>query len=519
MAKTLKTPKKNENLAVVLSLCAFVFAANFLTMPRISYSGDPVAMRIGALSLLDGHQFEIADTVASQSTRGQFFVQNSRNGKYYSKYGIFNSLMYVPPLWGGKLFFGESASAPGGGDPKTFSLNLYNLFLNLIVTIYLFLIVSLFSDRKWVRVSYVLAALYTTFLWNFMRAQTAELFQIVFFLGLFYHLLAYERAFDSDPKKFAIPKRQLLFSMLYLLFLCLSKFSDVLLIPPTVAWFLCASYRPPKKGKDLGIIAEAVGNFKKYFKEFALFSFLPAIAIVVLLLYLNYYQFGSPLDTGYNQWARYADSFAGDIFEGLYGFTFLANRSLFVHFPILLFSIFGMKKFYSKHRLTSLWIGSVFVVFLLTISKLPFWAGEACYGPRLLLFLLPVVSLPFVETLHSVQDHWNKGLYKVSAVIMGLLLLFSFQLQMNVNALHFFVYYTMESAVIGAADQLNRNILDERFFKGRNYGVINGELLSYKKSGDYAAFDYAKSVLSPERFMEMKSKADPLLISNYYWFP
>ena len=510
-----------EKRVQCLFLCLLVLAVNFVTMPRDSYTGDPAAMQMGTQSLLRGGLFEVTPALATTSIRGKFFVQNSRNGKYYSKYGVFNSLMFVPPFWAEKALSKIPVPGPGAtgrkSDRTTFYLNLYNIFLVLIATAYLFSIAALYSNRGWVRLTYVLTALYSTYLWNFMRAQSADLFQVVFFAGLFYHLMAYRRALIPVGKNSKFPRTQLIAAIFYLSCLCFCKLSHVLLIPPTLIWFLAANYVPPKNKNRL-MVAHMIGQLKLHLRDFTFFAFLPIIGIGLSLLFLNYYQFGSPLDAGYTQWVQYTDSFAGDIFEGLYGFFFLANRSIFVHFPILFFALFGIRQFYKKYSLEALWIGAVFMIFLLTISKLPFWAGEACYGPRLLLFMLPVASLPFIETLHGLQDHWKKTSSKVAGAFIGLLLLASFQLQMNINALPFFVYYSMESAVTGAADPVNQNILDQRFFKGRNYGVLNAEFLSYKKSGVYPPFDYAKTLLQPSRFTEMKNHVDSMLTSNYYWF-
>ena len=508
-ASKTKPIKRLSDLKVGLALCGFVFAVNLITMPRTSYSGDPVAMRMATVSLIDEGKLDIAPARAQLSTRGQFFVENSRNGKFYSKYGIFNSLMFLPPIFMDKKLPSSiiPAAANGKVESGTFYLNLYNLLLTLFLTFYLFRLASLYSDRTWARVIFVLTSLYTTFLWNYTRAQTAELFQVLFFVALFYHLIALKRAKT-------LPAKEILLSVFFLGLLCLSKFSEIILIPAAAAWFLVAG----STNAEQGIFSQALEGFRGHAKKFIFLGVLPMLGIMALLFFLNYYQFGSALDTGYNQWARYSDSFAGSIFEGLYGFLIRTDRNIFLHFPLLAFSIFGVKKFYTKHRLDYLWIASVSLVFLLIISKLPFWAGEASYGPRLLLFFLPVLSLPFIETLHLIQDHWQKTWIKAATAAMAIALLYSLQLQMNVNRFQFFTFYTVQNAVIKAGDLTYQNITNDRFFKLRHFGVINGELIDYKNSGTYPAFDYAKPILDPGRFNQMQGFVNSLLDSNYYWF-
>src|SRR3990167_7584824 len=92
-----------------IALVFTVIAVNFATMPRFLYAGDPYAWREEARSLILDGRFEVAENLAKAfGESGQFFVKNKENKKWFSKYGIMNTLLAVPPLaaeylWTGRL--------------------------------------------------------------------------------------------------------------------------------------------------------------------------------------------------------------------------------------------------------------------------------------------------------------------------------------------------------------------------------------------------------------------------------
>ena len=93
---------------VVLSLMAFVFTVGFFTLPAQRYEGDPRAWRHEARSLLLTGRLNVDPAIADAIGRpGQFFVTNVADGKSYSKYGVFNTLLNSVPLAGELIATGE----------------------------------------------------------------------------------------------------------------------------------------------------------------------------------------------------------------------------------------------------------------------------------------------------------------------------------------------------------------------------------------------------------------------------
>ena len=249
-------------------------------------------------------------------------------------------------------------------------------------------------------------------------------------------------------------------------------------------------------------------------RSFLWFSF-PLALTFLFLLFINNYKFGSPFECGYGQWKeRGQPIFSGHFFSGLKNFLFNIQYSIFVYFPILVFAFFGYPYFLKKYRLETGLFLSLGLVLLLVNSKLLTWSGGWAYGPRYLLVMLPLVSLPFVHTLDKLIDQRKKIWAMVCMATVALVLCYSFQLQRNVNALPFFVYFRLE----GLLKQLHDPEIDH-YLSSRPFGVINGDLLVFKKGGRLKILDLASRELPPASIAELATIISRLSPSNYYLWP
>src|SRR3954465_8596537 len=81
----------------VVALLAVIISV--LSWPRFRYGTDPIAVREEARAiLLQGELNVDPNLYAPLAKPGQFYVQNPRNGRWYSKYGIFGAIASLPPL-------------------------------------------------------------------------------------------------------------------------------------------------------------------------------------------------------------------------------------------------------------------------------------------------------------------------------------------------------------------------------------------------------------------------------------
>lgn len=415
-------------------LAAAVALINVAAMPGQFLDGDPAAWREEARSLALRGELAVPAAFASKFFEpGQYFVLNEANGRWYSKYGVMNALVSLPPFW---------AQAAAGGDisvtgtyPSLLAFNLWNVVLSVLLAVLLYSLTGLYTSRAWLRVSFVIATLYCSALWFYVRGQSSELYQAVFFSALFLCLARYLRAHGSA---------WLAGAWAFAVALLLTRVSFGLLLP------------------IIGLLAW------RHERRLTTMIVVPPIAALALLALINYVKFGSPLLTGYHGWRPDVSSFTGSLADGVWGYLFAPRFSIFLHYPLLVLALLGARDFWQRHRADAIAMLAVFMPFFLVLSKLPLWAGEFSYGPRYLLFALPVLSLPAITFIEGLRARaWTAAIVVVLA--------YSFYLQVQVNRLGFWAYYEARSALeAGYSD------VGAEWFRDRHVGVVSADLIRHR---------------------------------------
>ena len=478
----------------MLPLIGFVLLINFATMPGGEYPGDAMAVRLEAINVINSGQWAMPPEIAALGgARGTYFYQNSK-GDWYPKYGVLNTLIYVPPLWFQKIVSGKLTFE---SDNK-FCLNLFNLVLSGITAGYLALLARRYTTSiaaVWV---FVIASFYATFWWNYLRAQTFEIYVTLFMLAFYYHFVS---AWDCDRR--ALRNSQLIFAAIYLGSLCLCKSVYVILLPAVFIFFALSRLTRFKSEslKTDGLVSQL------------LFFWLPLSIFVCVLLVTNWHKFGSPLNTGYFQWEREAQPFTANPLPALTGFIASKQWSIFLHFPVLLFALIGWPIFYKRYKSHAVLVVILGAALLLTNSAFQNWRGEACYGPRYLLPVLPLLSLPFLQALGwitSVRTKMTRGLI-YAAVASSLI--YSFLLQVSVNSLPFLFWYDLDNVLESETSKPGADYLGSHHF-----GTINIDFIRYAAGRPSRFSSNFVDHLSPPEFVRLEGlKAETRL--NYYWFP
>jgi hypothetical protein len=487
----------HSSFRIAVPVVLFVVLVNFLTMPAEEYAGDAVSVRIAAITLINTGKWAVpANQASAFGERGQYFYQNA-SGNWYTKYGILNMLLYLPILQLQKCVMGKL------GDASTLFLNLFNLVLSGATACYLVLIVRRYTRSTATVWIFVLSALYATFWWNYLRAQTFEIYVTLFMLGLYYHLVS-----GLDWEGGAVDRfrnSHLLAAGIFLGALCLSKNVYLTLLPVVAGLFALAKFRSSAE-------AGGVDRHHRRLSCYLLWFWLPLGLLLCLMLASNAYRFGSPFNTGYTQWVKESHLFKANIIPALAGFLFSKQRSIFLNFPLMIFALPGWLAFGRQHRfdaITALLFGGVL---LLINSAFRNWQGNSCYGPRYLLPVAPILSLPFIHLLgwlaRSSDRMWQRV---VRCVIIGALL-YSFVLQVEVNTLPFFFWYYLKDSLEDRRSDQPINYLNSHHF-----GTINGDYLIYLKCGSSPFKDQIISHLTSDEEDNMDGVEDSAT-SNYYWF-
>lgn len=385
----LRSPRSGRRSSDALTLAATLavaFTVLVLTMPEFIYTGDPMAIRASTIRWLETGRLDVPGEYAeSFGDKGQYFFENPRTGKWYPKFGILNTFLYAPPLFLERLTAGPLGFDDGLDSVlwqrRCWWLNVYNITLSLILAVYLYRTARHVAAPPGVAMTYVLLVFFGTFLWTYLRAQTTELFQVLFFSAAQFHVVR----LCPKPGQAGTDTRvsfHIAMAATFVGLLMLVKIAYVVLLPPALFVVCAAGYHA----------AHWHGGRPGH--RLVLYAVLPLLTASVLLLAGNWYRFGSPWATGYGQWTAERALFTSQPAEGLVGFIIDPQKSVFLYFPVLLLAVFGMRSFWRQWPLPFAFACLSFLFMYLLCSWFVNWRGDWCLGPRYLLFVLPALGLP-----------------------------------------------------------------------------------------------------------------------------
>ena len=476
-------------------LLAVVVVVNFLTMPAQEYSFDATAARISSIAFITTGKFAVGTDIAAQcGERGQYLYEKS-DGIWYPKYGVLNTLIYIPCLWLDQLVTGKL----GFASDRTLALNLFNLVLSAASALYLWLLARRYTDSIGTAWLFVMACLYCTFWWNYLRAQTFEIYVTLLMVAFVYHFLSAQTAgvWPGGDRKHRV---HLLSSAVALGLLCLCKTLYVVLLPVVLTLFL------------LGARADAGGQSRRWLRQLVLFG-LPIALFLAALLATNWYRFGSPFATGYTQFVVARQTFTANLIPALRGFLLGPQKSLFLHFPVFFLALPGWVGFARKYRWDAITIALIGLVVFLVVSAYVLWRGGAGYGPRYLLPILPLLSLPFVHVLEWIRRRSNAVIKWACYALIAVSLGYSFLLQIGVNTLPFFFRDELDGVLDAETSAYAIDLVDHHHF-----GVINIEFMLYARDAPAWRMRRFVNELDSAEFGRLVAlKAETKM--NYFWFP
>jgi len=443
-----------------------VFIIQMITMPTELYGVDAPAVRAEAQSLVSYGHLWIPDNLVRRMHKappGQLVIRNLRTDHWYSKYGIMNTFASALPYLAERS---ETASL-------LFWFNLLWALGSVVIAGLLYQIAAEYTVSCSTRIAYVFLVFYSTFLWNYLRAQTSEALQILFFSGFFLFATRFLRE-SRSPKNAVI-------AWFWLTALVFTK-TFYLFIVPIWAVFLYWKLRQARRFLEIPQLIVA-----------------PAILICAGLGVLQWLKFGSPFLSGYHESDRGYYQVPWNLLVAARGYLFDWKRSLFVHFPLLFFSIFYGLRFFRKFPVDVYFLGAIFLSSALIIGNLARWDGEWCYGPRYFAFILPVMGFPFLFWLEDLKRDIVKkrkgSLVGAGRFLVILCLFVSVLMQWTVNLLPFSAYHFINPSIYYEVQGFNAPI-----FEGP-LGYVDSKLLRYQ--GQEETLPYLsdlRSRLSPQRY-------------------
>jgi hypothetical protein len=244
----------------------------------------------------------------------------------------------------------------------------------------------------------------------------------------------------------------------------------------------------------------------------------PPAILLALLACVNATKFGSPFLCGYHQWFPDRHLPVGPMLDGLLGMLFSVHWSIFIYFPVLFFALPRLRRFSSEHPWDAALIYSMFGTVLLTLAKIPWWRGEWTYGPRYLLFLLPIAALPALNFAEETAGRPARRQARLSLALAAGVLGPSVWLQFQVNRAPFFFNYE----VVGL---LGRHMdLDvSEYFLERHEALIYRDLSAGRDNLDRTLLFQLieeRHLLTPDELDSFRRMVRDLFEKqNLYWWP
>ncbi len=502
------------------TLLCVVLVVNLLSLPALRYDGDAIAWEMEAESLVYRGRLAVDPAIAeSQKPGAPYFLFNRGSGNSYSKYGIGNTLVYALPLLFERMFLsGEAIRDPSQvfGKPGTGSYTIdrrvgllggFNILLSSLLAWVLYRFAGLYTKSRLISLGFVLACFYSTFLWNYLRAQSSQIYQCLFFSLALLHLLRYSRS-ARETGRGAGEGRDLVISALALAALCLVK---LVYLPLFGVWAIGALLAGWRGDPSLpNFVAQRLRSDWKFFFACAL---PPIVAMIFVILLTNEVKFGSFLSMGYE---RETNLWGGRLSESIPGYLFHPRYSIFIHFPVLVIALCGIPVFWKRHRFDLLISWGFFAVMFAINSNYTFWKGEACVGPRYLLFALPALSAPLIAVVEGVAG--SRSRYLLAGLVIAVLGVSS-AAQSKINALEFHTFFRLRIL-------FERSLRDDpevfAYFNRTNTAVVNADFIDYRDDPDRGELPLplmrARDRLSAQRFEDLETVTRGLLTNNYYFW-
>lgn len=498
-------------------LLGLVFATSFISMPALRYDGDVNAWEMEAESLVHRGELAVRPSVAESVPPGApYFVFNRETGHWYSKYGIGNTLIYALPLAFERFVLGDTTLDPPneifGRSAGPYSItrrlmlfNAFNLMLTGLLALVLYRLARLYTTNGATALLYVLACLYSTYLWNYTRAQSSQLYQVLLFsLSILYLVRFARKSTATSPGS----SRDLFWCVASISALCLVK--PVFL--PLIGLLGLALVLIGWEGRS-NPLAVAVSNLKKNAWVYLKHGLVPVLAVCAIMLWVNQIKFGSPFKMGYE---RETHLFGGHLAESIPAFLFAPRYSVLVHFPLLAVGLLGIPSFWKRHRFELLVGWCLFATMFFIYCSYTYWTAEASYGPRYLLFALPVLSLPavsVVDRLRGAKGALRRGLpcTALAALVLG-----GAYAQTFVNRLEFHTFFRLRQQ-FQSTERRDAELWN--YLRNTNTVLFNRDFIRYRDQGILPVpMLRLEETLEPERFRNFEASVRAQLASNHYFF-
>ncbi|MEO5766835.1 MAG: hypothetical protein ABIS92_00660 [Polyangia bacterium] len=335
-----------------------------LTASRTAPVGDAVPMWEAARSLIAHGNFAI-------EMRWPVNAPTGVGGHYYPVAALLAVLVHVP----GALLQAALHAWTSGGDIPFVPLTsqVAPIVLGAAVPALLFRLLRYLRYDTWPAAWTTLLAGAGTSLWVYAHRPYAEAVQAICFLGAFGALL---RGGDN-PTRGACARLGLAFALL------VNAKNVYLVCVPGAMTYLYWRFR------------RIDGRRRRASWGWAALGFLPGL---LAMAWYNAARWGAVTSSGYG--GTVTAGFWGEhILVGLWGQLLSPGKSLFLYAPPLLLSVWAWPRFWRQSRPAAAAMVLLIAPVVLLYARYLFWSGDWAWGPRYLVFAMPVLVIPIAALL------------------------------------------------------------------------------------------------------------------------
>lgn len=341
--------------ALVLAIYVFTAGGSLTTTDAV------VAFEV-TRQLVDHHSIALPrDIIGNDAYRG-------RDGRYYSPFGIAQSVFNVPFFFAGRAAARVTGLSIGRADAiEKAAVALGNTVAMALAVWVCYLFAWWISASARTAARCAMATALATPLWPYSKFGFNAPLAVLFVTIALY--CAWRSARSDHPTNPA-------WIGWWLGLALLTRHELPLLFLPIAIWLYLES--PDRAVFARRIAAAAAG-------------FLPAF---LAWCALNVYRFGNPLDAGYLR--DRVPQFGSSIATGIYGLLLSPTASLFVYCPIAIVALAALLVLAPRDRAAAALFGGSVLVLLLFYAQIGNWMGGRSYGPRYLVPIIPLLMLALV---------------------------------------------------------------------------------------------------------------------------
>lgn len=445
-------------------------------------------------------------------------VTPGKNGVKYSPTGLGFSVAYLPAVALEDAFNKVAGLQPTEKFPldNDWPIMLFASMTNatfgalIIVTFYAFLKSFSFEDKRALLLAFAL------FLSSNLLVYSKHAFAHEMFISCMFLSFYFIRRYHLTHKKFEIVWASVSYGIVLLSY----NPTFLLPVPALIIYYLLGfNWYTKKSIKDslLIVLTDCL---------IATISIAPFFA---LYGWFNWVRFGGGTSTGYGEGGIEAPPIPSGfvLYEGLWGLLFSPGKTIFLFTPALLILVLFWFKLQKRYIPEMAAAGAVFFVYLFFIASLvggpdfyP-WHGEASFGPRYLLPILPLLLL-LVAFIYRQLSTRQKGWIFWPIICIGIIVQsvgvlipyqvrfsgFEYQIYLNGHRITYDLYanfiprfspfYTMSKWLVRTALQIPNNYIEKPAIEGWDgmHGVLPTSQGDWRQIEPLSALEVSKKAAS-----------------------